>query len=297
MLKLLAYPHEDLPADRVGLPSTAARRLKLLAGEPLVATVERPEAPRLIVAGWAETANVGPDGCLLAPDLLGRLGIEPGQTVCLDSARLPQPWFWSFFWDYEEPESAARAEDLLILLDTSSSMEGKPLHSAKRALYALLERKRERTGARPPQEAEPLDRIGLLTFGGEGRAGVRIACAPAGGNEGPLLSAIERCRAGGMTPMAEALTEALAVLETLEPSPDSRRRLILVTDGHPCPGAAADVEALLPALAAARVRVATVGVGDGFDRNLLSRLAAGTNAPFVEVQRIRELLQTLESLA
>ena len=97
--------------------------------------------------------------------------------------------------------------------------------------------------------------------------------------------------------MAEALAQALEILETLEVSPDSRRRLILVTDGHPCPGAAADVEALLPRLASAGIRVATVGVGDGFDRNLLGRLAAGTNSPFVEVQRIRELLQILESLA
>jgi len=50
-------------------------------------------------------------------------------------------------------------------------------------------------------------------------------------------------------------------------------------------------------MARQKIYLATVGVGEFFDRQLLTSVAARTRAPFVEVHEIRQLPHLLEALA
>lgn len=296
MLRLQAFPDERLPPERIGLPAAAIGRLELEPEELLAVSGEPPQAARLGPVAWEPDAGLGPDGCSLAPEAFPELGIAPGDSVLLRSVRVPQPWFWTFFWECQEEQGPARAEDILILLDTSGSMAGRPLSSAKRALHAFLARREEldRRGGGTQQG----DRIGLLSFSGEGPAGVRLWHPLNRERRIRFTEALQEVRANGSTPMAEAVVRALEIFGELGPPlPERRRRILLISDGRPCPGHGAEVAARLPELAAAGIQVVAVGVGESFDRELLGKLAAGTRGSFIEVQRIRELLLSLEELA
>jgi Mg-chelatase subunit ChlD len=271
-----------------------ARRLELQDGEPLYLTnCEAPDR-HLRVPGWYAEKKLGPDGCLVSGEVLANLGVPAEGYIFLDSAKPPQPSFHLFCWTYEDVDEEPAPEDLLVLLDVSGSMEGAPLRSAKRALLGFLDRRRERQ-----RELRLEDRLGLITFGGVGREGVHLICPPAADNRGTFVEAIEAAEAGGATPIGEALEIAIETMQALgsDSGDSTRRRLILVTDGHPYPAEAGSLERIFEELVREDIRVATVGVGEHFDRELLSSLAARTEAPFVEVQRMRDLILLLEELA
>lgn len=288
------FTRPDLPMDGVGLRPSMARRLGLQAGEPLYLTSCEASDRRVRVPGWYDERRLGPDGCLVPGEMLATLGVPAEGYIFLDSARPPQPSFHLFCWTYEDVDEEPVPEDLLVLLDVSGSMQGAPLRSAKRALLGFLDRRHERQ-----RELRLADRLGLITFGGTGREGVQMICPPAADNQGAFLEAIESAEAGGATPMAEALQVAIETLRALGGTTGDaqRQRLILVTDGYPYPAESGALEEIVEELAQEDVRVATVGVGEHFDRELLSSLAARTEAPFVEVQRMRDLILLLEELA
>ncbi len=296
MRRLLAILDPSAPPESVGLRLSVARELSFRVGEPVYVADAHDEAKRVWLPGWWEVADdqIGPDGCLLSAEVVGRLSeLSEGVYVHLRSGRSPQPSFFTFSWTYEEPEEERPPEDLLVLLDTSSSMGGTPLRNAQRALYAFVDRKRELALE---------DRLGLVTFGGDAETGVEVVCLPVGeaaGNYDEFVRAVGESRPAGQTPMAAALEKALEILESL---PDTggaprRRRLLLITDGHPCPRDPDGIEALIERFESERVYLATVGVGEFFDRDLLTSMAARTRAPFVEVHQIRQLPYLLETLA
>ena len=287
-----ALSRPGLDSETVGLRPSSAREMGLRRGEPLWIESSEQQPRRIHVSGWRAEPNLGPDGCLMAPEMLARLGMDAMGYVLLSSARLPQPDFFLFCWSYQEFDQEPRPEDLLVVLDVSGSMAGAPLRSARRALQAFVERRRERR-----RELGLDDRLGLLTFGGEGEEGVQLACPPAADNDQAFLSAVERTQADGLTPLGAALRKAAGLLEQAPDDDGSprRRRLVLLSDGYPCPEDPS-LMSLIDELARQEVRVAAVGVGDGFDRRLLSELAARTGGPFLEVRQVRELALLLEEL-
>lgn len=289
-----ALTRSNLPTDGVGLRPSVASRLGLQAGEPLYLTSCETQDRRLRVPGWYAEKKLGPDGCLVAGEMLASLGIPAEGYLFLDSARPPQPSFHLFCWTHEDIDEEPAPEDLLVLLDVSGSMQGAPLRSAKRALIGFLDRRHERQ-----RELRLADRLGLITFGGTGREGVQMICPPAVDDQGAFLEAVEAAEATGATPMAEALQVAIETLRALGSTAGDtqRRRLILVTDGYPYPVESGALEGIVEELVREDIRVATVGVGEHFGRELLSSLAARTEASFVEVQRMRDLILLLEELA
>lgn len=291
--RLEAFAHPDLEPDCVAVRISVAEELGLHSGEGVFVGSFHDPASRIMLPSWTEAAegDVGPDGCLVAPELLERLdGLAADRLVVLQSARPPLPCFYTLAWTVHEPETQPRPEDVVVLLDASSSMDGAPLRQAKRALLAFVDQKRE---------AGLGDRLGLVTFGGDGPAGVEVVCRPrdAAAENQAFVDGVLGVRPAGLTPMAAALRQSMELMQELDVDASRRRRLVLVTDGYPCPGSADEIRDLAPELADAGVRVATVGVGGGFDRGLLSFLAARTGAPFLEAHSIRQLPVLLEALA
>ncbi len=293
--RLQAIVESTGPAESVGLRHSVAAELGLRAGEPIFVINAHESGRRIWLPGWHEVDEdeIGPDGCLLRAELARQLDVpEAGVYVYVSTGRLPEPSFFIFSWTYEEPAGERLPEDLLVLLDTSSSMNGRPLRNAKRALCAFVDRKRD---------LDLQDRLGLIVFGGDEESGVAIACQPAGdfaGNRRAFVAAVEAARAEGLTPMTAALRKAMAVLNELPELPGSRRRrrLILITDGYPSDDPQG-LDALVQQLEERKIYLATVGVGEFFNRKLLTTMAARTRAPFVEVHQIRQLPFLLEELA
>ncbi len=284
---------EDQP-EGVGLRVEVARELDLREGEPVwvLSALDRRQKVRLPC--WYELGprDVGPDGCVIDPSLARRIGEDPEHgNVFIESGRIPGPDFHVLSWTIAREDKVRPPEDLVILLDVSSSMEGAPIRAAKRALFTLLDAKRE---------AGRSDRLGLVTFGGVDDSGIRVACDPTQDDESysSFSAAVEGCRAYGWTPMAAGVQRACDLFESLARAPGARdeRRIILVTDGYPTDGAD-ELLAALERAGVAEIAIATVGVGSYFDRQLLGAIAARSQAPFVEVHRMRDLILMLEELA
>ena len=176
------------------------------------------------------------------------------------------------------------ARDLVILVDTSGSMSGFPLTSAKLAATLLLESLGE------------ADRFELVAFSDAPRpfaASPRSATKSAKREALAWLSAL---RAGGATEMHTAVIEAMRSLR-----PGSQRQVVIMTDGYiggeeeivrtlvetlprscrlhfVCAGSAANRSLALAMARAGRGTECTIAVGEDPER-ALARLMKGTAGP------------------
>lgn len=108
--------------------------------------------------------------------------------------------------------------DIMLVVDTSGSMEGDKLTMVKAGLETFLIR------------ILPEDRLGLITFSSSAR--VVAPMAELSENRIPLQRAIGEMRAQGKTAVFDALELARAELEALPPSEDDRiRAIVLLSDG------------------------------------------------------------------
>jgi Mg-chelatase subunit ChlD len=133
------------------------------------------------------------------------------------------------------------------------------------------------------------DRIGIVGFHDRGFIIARPATSFA-----PWL--VERSqslhtRLGGLTNMTDGLRQALA-LTALAP-PGVFRKIWLLSDGEPN----VETESLFAIVHACRetsVKINTIGFGDGYNRQLLEQIAAGSHyGRFISVHNLRELSQVL----
>lgn len=108
--------------------------------------------------------------------------------------------------------------DIMLVVDTSGSMEGDKLSMVKAGLETFLMR------------ILPEDRLGLITFDSSAR--VVVPMAELSESRIPLQRAIGEMRAQGKTAVFDALELARAELEALPPSEDERiRAIVLLSDG------------------------------------------------------------------
>lgn len=108
--------------------------------------------------------------------------------------------------------------DILLVVDTSGSMEGDKIELTKAGLESFLLR------------ILPEDRVGLITFDST----ARVAVPPAALSESriALQTAIGAMRAEGKTAVFDALELARQELDKLPPSEDDRiRAIVLLSDG------------------------------------------------------------------
>jgi len=154
--------------------------------------------------------------------------------------------------DERAPEAMAR--DLVVLIDTSGSMHGRPLEQAKETVSELV------------RELGNRDSLELVSFS---NAPVRWRKEPVTADDEAKRDALRwlaGLAASGGTEMRDGVLEALRPLRE-----DAQRQVVLVTDG--LIGFEKEVVSTVLARLPAGSRLHAVGVGDSVNRSLTSPLA------------------------
>lgn len=154
--------------------------------------------------------------------------------------------------------------DLVLALDSSSSMEGAKLAAAVTAARALLDELEPRT-----------DRVGLVTFDGQARRDYVITQDFAA-----ISRRLDQIVLGTGTRIDLGLERSLAELE-VRGRAGSRRAVVLLSDGRPSEGTEARALQLAALARGSEVSVFTVGLGDDADRALLAGLAKDPSYAFL----------------
>ena len=139
------------------------------------------------------------------------------------------------------------ARDLIVLIDTSGSMTGRPLDKAKQVIVLLIESLADN------------DRIDLLAFSSEPRRYKPTAVAATRDEKQAAIRWLRELSAGGGTEMRAAVFEALVRLR-----PGAQRQVVIATDGY-IAGDAELVSALHIRLPAG-CRLHFVGIGSSVNR-------------------------------
>ncbi len=162
-----------------------------------------------------------------------------------------------------------------LVLDRSGSMDGDRLESAKAASASAVER------------LHPDDVVSVVAFDDQ----VQVVAAPAArSRQYQLAQKLAELETGGSTNLSggwlrgrQHMEQALGMLGSLE---GSSRRIVLLTDGHANAGIT-DPSTLVKLARTARtmgITTTTIGVGEGYDDELLRAMAdaGGGNSWYVE---------------
>jgi Ca-activated chloride channel family protein len=151
------------------------------------------------------------------------------------------------------PSPEARGEavtrDLIVLVDTSGSMGGRPLEQAAQVVSALVE------------GLTPRDRIELISFDSQPRRWRRGPVEATPEVRRDAVKWLKGLRAGGSTEMRTGIVEALRPLRA-----GAQRQIILVTDGYV--GFEREIVETLHAHLPRGSRLHTIGVGSAVNRSL-----------------------------
>jgi Ca-activated chloride channel family protein len=146
------------------------------------------------------------------------------------------------------------ARDLIVLIDTSGSMDGAPLTQAKRVTSSLID------GLRPQ------DRLELVEFSSFPRRWRSEPIVASREGKQSALAWVRGLQAGGSTEMHAAIVEALAPLR-----PGVQRQVVVITDGYI--GFEDEVVGAVIRGLPSACRVHCVGVGSSVNRSLSQPLA------------------------
>ncbi|MFN8111870.1 MAG: VWA domain-containing protein [Solirubrobacterales bacterium] len=161
------------------------------------------------------------------------------------------------------PESteARPPATLQVVLDRSGSMAGDRLEAALVAIDRLLNR------------LGPEDRFGLVMF--DDQVQVPVAAGPVGDGS-HARAVLPQIFAGGMTDLASGYMRGIQEAQRVTPD-DGSATLVLLSDGHANTGVTdwATLEQFAAGAQRARVSSSTVGIGLGYDEDLLAVIARG----------------------
>lgn len=194
------------------------------------------------------------DRTVLPADRSGRAVVK----VCLDGLRLPRT-------DTRAPVN------LSIVIDRSGSMDGEKLARAREAALEALGR------------LAPDDILSIVTYDTEVQTLVTAQCV---GDGRRIATAIRGIRAGGSTNLFGGVSQGAS--EVRKHTEDRRyiHRIILLSDGlaNVGPQTPEELGRLGTALVKEGISVTTVGLGLGFNEDLMTRLAQRSdgNTYFVE---------------
>lgn len=154
--------------------------------------------------------------------------------------------------------------NLALVVDTSGSMEGDPIHHARDASLSLLETLR------------PQDRLSVVAFHSEAEL-LLESTQLEGADLAALRERIGRMEAAGTTDLGGGLQMGLEQL-VRHFEADGVNRLVLLGDGVPN-----EASSILPLAAAAGergIRITALGLGNDYDETLLGQVAQTSGGRF-----------------
>lgn len=157
-----------------------------------------------------------------------------------------------------------------LVLDTSASMTGTPIKELQEGVNIFFP---ELLG---DEVAKYSAEVAIVTFGGQVEMPVDFAAVTS--------QTVPSLKAGGMTPMGEAVEKALELLDTRK---DEYKRagvdyyqpwLVLMTDGSPTDSIARASQLVDQLSKDKKLAVFAIGVGNDADMNELGKLSGGRGA-------------------
>lgn len=281
-LKELVLPAGGAPEVVVQLRLESRSPLTSLYSPTHTVAIHR-DGPRRATVSYEGNGSQGPQelrlyfggesggsGELSADLLTYALPGEPGYFLLLVSPPLAVP------------AGEVQAKDVILVLDTSGSMEGQKLIQARDALQFVL----ERLGA--------ADRFGLIAFHSEVRL-YRQELLPAA-EAAAAVGWVQQLGAGGSTNISGALEKAQQ-LAAAEQQPGRPQYIIFLTDGLPTIGLRepGQILGLVREGAAPNQRIFTFGVGYDVNTLLLDGLARENRGISTYVQPGEDLEEKVSS--
>ncbi|WP_322487855.1 VWA domain-containing protein [Chloroflexus sp.] len=172
--------------------------------------------------------------------------------------------------------------DILLVVDTSGSMEGDKMTMVKAGIETFLAR------------ILPEDRVGLVTF--DSTARLVVPMAPLNDNRIELQTAIQAMRASGRTALFDALVLGKQVLDNLPPAEDDRiRAMVLLSDGADN-SSRASLDEIRRLFDESGISIFPVAYGSDADRQVLESIAEFART-IVVVGDTGDIAQIFENLS
>jgi len=172
------------------------------------------------------------------------------------------------------PESPRRNLNLSLVIDSSGSMAGAPLHHALRAAESVVD------------QLQSTDVLSVVVYDDE--VDTVVPPQPVA-NPDELKAAISRVRAGGITNLSGGWLKGCEHVKA-QLDPQKVNRVLLLTDGHANMGIQ-DPQVLTATSgqkAEAGITTTTLGFGQGFNEDLLIGMARAASGNFYFIQSIDE---------
>ena len=143
------------------------------------------------------------------------LGVDPNQPATILEVPAPE----TIAAVQASWQLVKKQADVLLVIDTSGSMEGEKITQAKAAASVFLDNM-------PPQ-----NQVGLLTF--DDQVTLRVAPAPFEGNQTELRNQINSLATTGNTALYDGLAQAVKILEESAAQGEDRiQSIVLLSDGQ-----------------------------------------------------------------
>lgn len=226
-------------------------------------------APELVVSELrVDEATRTVDLTAAAAGLPPGVGLDSGSvTAAVDGRGLPTTV------RVVDAEATTQAPRLMLIVDTSGSMQGEPMRQAKDALASFV--------AAVPVAVE----VGLLPFGSRPQPAV-----PPSTDRSRVLGAISGLRASGETSLYDAVLAGLTALGA-----DGDRRMVVLSDGGDT-SSTAQLPAVLAAAESSGIVVDAIGFKtDESVQDVLQQVTAAGNGRLHGVTDVAQLTQALST--
>lgn len=255
-------PDARVALDVADGPMAPRASMELLIRDRLAGSglPESPSHMLVVVPGEGATAvGLGGGGVALDRDLVVRWPVAMATaSAAIDAGRPAGHHEGCALLTVVPPARSAAAahvpRDLVLLLDTSGSMDGEPLAQAKRVASALVSSLRDG------------DSVEMIEFSTAARRFAPAAQRATADVKARALAWLASLRAGGATEMLEGIGAALASLRA-----EAQRQVVVITDG--LIGFEQDVVSAIAARLPRGSRVHALGVGSSANRTLLAGVA------------------------